>query len=599
MCDVNSFEKFYGLLNDSVIVLNTEGQVVYSNARANVTFERTIQETSNDVVVQLQSFRTNYNDTITTEHQITEGKRIFSVKGMPIDDFFVFFLREITKELQKVHDLNESERLFRALFENSPGGIVMMSPDLKIMAANKYFCSLIGVSFDEIIDSSILRIVAEQDKGNYIDKIQSLLNGECTFFEYEKRIGINDNLFVTVLSTISIVRNNSGAPLYLIEQIINISKRKIAEQALRNSEFRFNRFFNSSTVMYLIVSGSNYKIIDCNHTFCENTGLSKTDIFDQKIEALFIPQHENIVKHIFVPTQESENVLDCEASIKTKNNQSIPVNINATIIFDKANSSSTYIVACTNIEKQLFIRDELIKAKDDAEKSEKLKSAFLSNMSHEIRTPMNGIVGFADLLNSLPDLSDKHKSYVKIMKECSNNLLKIIENIIEISKIDSRTLKLKSEFFDLGNLLNELEVKFNAKLREMGKTSVNIVLENSLMDNLLYVRSDIARIRQILTILFDNAVKFTENGIITIGGTYEAQKNVTLWISDTGIGIPFDKQEVIFERFRQVDERFERKYEGNGLGLSIVSGILKLMNGAVWLESEEGFGSTFFIRFPI
>jgi PAS domain S-box-containing protein len=599
MCDVNSFDKFYGLLNDSVIVINTDGQLVYSNARANITFEKSIQETSNDVLLQLQSYRTNYNDISSSELQITKEKRIFSVKGMPIDDFFVFFLREITKELQKVHDLNESERLFRALFENSPGGIVMMSPDLKIMAANKYFCSLIGVSFDEIIDSSILRIVAEQDKGNYIDKIQSLLNGECTFFEYEKRIGINDNLYVTVLSTISIVRNNNGQPLYLIEQIINISKRKIAEQALRNSEFRFNRFFNSSTVMYLIVSGSNYNIIDCNHTFCENTGLSKTEIFDQKIESLFIPQHENIVKHIFLPSEDSENVLDCEASIKTKNNQSIPVNINATVIFDKANSSSTYIVACTNIEKQLFIRDELIKAKDDAEKSEKLKSAFLSNMSHEIRTPMNGIVGFADLLNSLPDLSDKHKSYVKIMKECSNNLLKIIENIIEISKIDSRTLKLKSEFFDLGRLLLELEIKFKIKLQDMGKTSVNIVLENSLMDNLLYVRSDIARIRQILTILFDNAVKFTENGTITIGGTFEAKKNVTLWISDTGIGIPFDKQEVIFERFRQVDERFERKYEGNGLGLSIVSGILKLMNGAVWLESEEGFGSTFFIRFPI
>jgi signal transduction histidine kinase len=102
-----------------------------------------------------------------------------------------------------------------------------------------------------------------------------------------------------------------------------------------------------------------------------------------------------------------------------------------------------------------------------------------------------------------------------------------------------------------------------------------------------------------LSILFDNAVKFTDSGTITIGGTYEPNKNVTLWITDTGIGIQSEKQDMIFERFRQADERYERKYDGNGLGLSIVSGILKLMKGAIWLESEENYGSTFFVRFPI
>jgi len=598
MITIDLFDQLFGLLEDIVFVSNDDGIIVYQNKRVDEYFGQLLTP-SNEIFNQLANYRHLYKDGVKSELNLVAGKHTFSLRGQPIDGGFLFLLRDITTYIQKVHDLNESERLFRALFENSPGGIIMMSPDLKIMAANKYFCSLLGISFDQLIDTSILNVIAEQDKSLFLDKIQSLLNADINFFEYEKRIQLNDNTYTTVLSTVSIVKDIKGNPLYLIEQLVNISKRKVAEQALRNSEFKFNRFFNSSTVMYLIVSGSNLKVIDCNNTFCLNTELTKSEIFDKKIESFFIPQNEYTVKRIFLSDINSENSLDVEVELKTKHNQIIPVNINATAILDKSNNSTTYILACSNIEKQMKIRDELTKSKEDAEKSDKLKSAFLSNMSHEIRTPMNGIIGFADLLCAQSDLSDKHRSYVTIMKECSNNLLKIIENIIDISKIDSGTLKLKTEFFDLGKMLIELEDKFNNKLRELDKDSVKIILDNVLMGNELYVHSDMARIRQILSILFDNAVKFTDSGTITIGGTYEPNKNVTLWITDTGIGIPSEKQDMIFERFRQADERYERKYDGNGLGLSIVSGILKLMKGAIWLESDENSGSTFFVRFPI
>ena len=599
MINEESFDQFFGLLDTVVIVLDNTAQVVYKNNVAKALIGDDQNTTNIEIINQLLQYRDSFYSNRNVEYKISVGKNIFLVNGQPVGQHFLYILKDITKYISKGNDLDESERLFRALFENSPGGILMMSPDLKILAANKYFCSLVEVSFENIIDSSIIDYIADEDKEAYIEKITALLRKEINFFEYEKHLYVSESTFVTVLSTIALVCDNDGNPLYLIEQLVNISKRKIAEQALRNSEYRFNRFFNASTIMYLIVDGTTFKVIDCNSTFCVNTGLVKTDIYNQKIESLFITKYENIIKRVFISDNSESNVMDAEVELKTKDEKTIFVSINATEVFDYSNDTIFYILACSNIENQLKIREELINAKEDAEKSDKLKSAFLSNMSHEIRTPMNGIIGFTDLLSTQPGLSEKHKSFVSIIKESSFNLLKIIENIIDISKIDSGNIILRSEFFDLSKLLYELEDKYNKILFEMHKESVQIIIENKFVGRELYVRSDMYRIRQILSILIDNAVKFTDEGSIIIGGLYEPNKNITIRISDTGIGIPLEKQNVIFERFRQADERYARKYEGNGLGLAIVLGLLKIMKGEIWLESEENKGSIFYVRFPV
>ena len=200
MISVDLFNQMFEGLNDVVLIVDNQGSVVYANriAKEHVLNSGILEQ---ELHLQLQKITQN-NFESTKEISISLKRDTYSVDGKKLGDVNLFILRKISHFIKTVQDLNESERLFRALFENSPGGIIMMSPDLKIMAANKYFCSLMGVTFDSVIDTSILDTIFEQDRELYLGKIQILLNNEMKSFECEKRIILGDNTQTTVLSTV-------------------------------------------------------------------------------------------------------------------------------------------------------------------------------------------------------------------------------------------------------------------------------------------------------------------------------------------------------------------------------------------------------------
>lgn len=243
----------------------------------------------------------------------------------------------------------------------------------------------------------------------------------------------------------------------------------------------------------------------------------------------------------------------------------------------------------------------LISAKEKAEESDRLKSAFLANMSHEIRTPMNAIIGFSECL-ARPDLSvDKRERYSRIVKERSYDLLRIVEDVLDISRIEVGQLKIIETEVSLQKLLNDLFLEYNQKISE-NATKSTVQLKLCIPDQLgkLKFISDSQRLRQIITNLLDNAIKFTHAGFIEFGVTPEDNSKLVFYVKDTGIGIPDNKKDVIFDRFRQADEILTaRTYGGSGLGLAIVKGIVNLMNGNIWLESWEGQGSTFYFSMPV
>ena len=240
------------------------------------------------------------------------------------------------------------------------------------------------------------------------------------------------------------------------------------------------------------------------------------------------------------------------------------------------------------------VNTELLKAKDKAEESDRLKTEFINNMSHEIRTPMNGIIGFSKMLDK-PDISDEKRTYYsKIVQNSSQQLLRIIDDILAISTLETKQEKIKESEFGLNDVLMELFSVFNLKSKER---NIPIYIKKALHDEQSYIISDKAKINKIISNLLENAIKYTIKGFIELGYYIENQ-HVVLYVKDTGIGIAPENHKVIFERFSQEDKEVSIEHGGLGLGLSISKENAQLLGGDITLESEKGKGSTFYVSIP-
>lgn len=247
-----------------------------------------------------------------------------------------------------------------------------------------------------------------------------------------------------------------------------------------------------------------------------------------------------------------------------------------------------------NLQDKIKRHHEMLTAKLKAEEGDKLKSAFLANMSHEIRTPMNGILGFAKLLD-VEDLKDVERNeYINIIKASSNRLMELINNILDISKLESGMIEVYYSQVDVSKLLNEV---YNFYEIHALKKKIRIILDNDNSENSFYVITDHSKLFQILSYILDNALKFTLEGTISIGCKTE-DKHLEVYVSDTGIGISDEFKPFLFERFRQENINLNRHHEGSGLGLAIVKGLCDLIGAEAIIESQKNVGTTVRILLP-
>lgn len=281
----------------------------------------------------------------------------------------------------------------------------------------------------------------------------------------------------------------------------------------------------------------------------------------------------------------------CELKLKIQGNPLMFVAVEG-IVSDDENKC---LFTLTDITERKRTEMELISAKEKAEESDRLKSAFLANMSHEIRTPLNSIIGFSELLVD-PDFDTyQHQQYAQIIIESGKNLLTIIDDILDIPKIEAGQLQIVNAKLDVRKLIDDIRKLFLLKTRKKG---LELRLDPPNPQKELIIESDVSRLRQILINFVGNSLKFTNNGFIEIG-VKKVGDFVQFHVTDSGIGIPKEFHEQIFERFRQVDQDHNRKYGGNGLGLAISKRLVELLGGAIWMESEPGKGSTFYFLVPI
>ncbi len=253
------------------------------------------------------------------------------------------------------------------------------------------------------------------------------------------------------------------------------------------------------------------------------------------------------------------------------------------------------IVSYVKILQDITEIQEMARKQANAEESERLKSAFLANMSHEIRTPLNAIVGFSHLLVRKKYDENKITMFVNQIKSNSDQLLIIIDDILDISKIESKQLILSYQWTNLNALLQE--ISDNMQL-QINNKDVSLFCQKSLPDAEVYIKVDNIRLKQVLTNLIMNAIKFTSQGFVNFGYTLKNKHTLEFFVKDTGIGIAKENQKQIFEYFRQEDETTTRQFGGNGLGLSIAKQLVELMGGYIHVESEKGEGASFFFTIP-
>ncbi|WP_321998093.1 HAMP domain-containing sensor histidine kinase [Draconibacterium orientale] len=254
-----------------------------------------------------------------------------------------------------------------------------------------------------------------------------------------------------------------------------------------------------------------------------------------------------------------------------------------------------YVVA-TSVLLFLLLKShlkKLRKAEAEAKKSNDLKTAFLQNISHEIRTPMNSIVGFSDILNTQKFNEEEVNQYLAIIRNSSNQLLYIVNQLLDISMIESGNVKVFRNTFILNKMIDEI----NAAFSPLVKDSIKFVAEKGLSDNESYIVTDAGKLRQIIMNLLNNANKYTAAGSIKLGYTLE-NNMLRFTIEDSGIGIAFDQQQYIFQRFQKAHNEHKEFYDGVGLGLSICKGNIDLLKGDIGFTSTKGEGSTFYFRIP-
>jgi PAS domain S-box-containing protein len=546
-------------------------------------------------------------------------------QGIP--EKIVGSVHDITHRKKSEDALKISEEKYRDIFKNSPVGI--WEEDFSAVKQRFEFLRASGVTdFRKYLDKKpseienlaslvkILNVNQASIKMLRGDSKEDLLGSLKRFFIAESLVVFKEELIalesglwqfdceVPVVNSkgekrllqlsLAVPKHYHHSLERVLVSCIDITERKKGEVDLKIEEEKFRNLFENSPVGISITGFDGSMFM--NKSFSDITGYPEEELRELKWMDITHPDDIQISKDAL------QNLIDrkspkvrFEKRYIHKNGSIVWTEISIYLQTDSQGIPLFFITVINDVTKRKLTEIELIASKEKAEENDRLKSSFLANMSHEIRTPLNSIIGFAELVGD-PDFSpEQHAEFAQMINDSGTNLLIIISDIMDLSKIEAGQVQLKKHKVPINQLIATLKKEFTQKAIKKG---IELRLDPQNPNEEIVIESDEIKIRQILTNFLGNAIKFTEKGYIELGFKI-AETHVHFQVKDTGIGIPDAYHEKIFERFRQIETAYTRKYGGNGLGLAIAKSLVELLGGEIGMESEVGIGSVFYFSIPI
>jgi PAS domain S-box-containing protein len=490
-------------------------------------------------------------------------------------------IEDITERKSVEITLKESEEKLRSYIVNAPEGVLVVDQTGRFIEVNDSACMMSGYSMDEHFHMSITDVLSDE----------SLVEGMLQF----NKLLLGERLKADLL-----IRCKNGLKRWVALEAVKLSETRylgfvkdITERKLAEEEIIMLSQSLKSINECVSITDLENNILFVNESFLKTYGYELNELVGKNITIVRSQREENSrVNEILPATIEGD--WQGELLQKRKDGSEFPIYLSTTNIKDLQNNILGLIGVATDISERKRAEKELIEAKEQAEESDRLKSAFLANMSHEVRTPLNSIIGFSELLED-PDFKPEQKSdFIHQIITSGNNLLTIISDIMDISKLESGEIIIHKSQMNAHKFVSSVKEQFSFQAAAK-KLELKLCLPD--MDEGTSIITDAGRLHQIFNNLMNNALKFTVKGSIEIGLT-PYDKLVEFYVRDTGIGIPTQYHDKIFDRFRQVEDAKTRSYGGNGLGLAITKNLVELMGGKIWVESEPGKGSSFYFTLP-
>ena len=522
---------------------------------------------------------------------------------------------DISIRNQAEEALRESEVRYQALYNLLPYGGEVINTKGEIINCSPSTARMIGYEVSELIGKHITELLDPDFLSLFRLKFPQLISGKPVTAEI--RMIRKDGKKLNILRAAQPIFDKNGKVEAILALNVDITDRKQAEDALKESEEKF-RLITENSIDVIWRTDLRLNLTYLSPSLHEITGFLPKEWIGTPVwkhtSWLSFAKMARTALQVINKTNKNK-ISRIESEFYNKSGKLFPVEIAGKPVVDaKGNfigiqGSAKDITERKKAELELKnkneelqasieriqdINIELEKAREKAEESDRLKSAFLANMSHEIRTPMNGILGFARLLKKPKLTGEEHEMYISIIEQSGDRMLNIINDLIDISKIESGQMEVSvSE----SKINEQIEYIYSFFKPEAEKKGLQISFKNSLAAEESVVQTDREKIYAILTNLVKNAIKYTHEGAIKFG--YKKKRNyLEFYVIDTGIGIAPNKQKIIFDRFVQADLSLSSRYEGAGLGLSITKAYVEMLGGKIWVKSEEQKGSEFYFTIP-